>query len=159
MTAACFDNLQKELKHLKTVARPEVISEIAEARSKGDLSENAEYHAAKERQSQLERRIFQLEQRIARAEVVDISSLSGDRICFGATVSLKDEDTEQTVCYQIVGADEADIKRGLLSCDALLARELIGKRVGDTFEFSAPGGDKCYTIEKITFGISPGNSQ
>lgn len=151
MTAAGYNRLQEELRHLKTVERPAVIKAIAEAREHGDLSENAEYHAARERQSFIEGRVMELEDRISRAEVIDVSKLSGNTIKFGATITLADEDTDEEVVYQIVGADESDIKAGLLSITAPLARALIGKQVGDSVEVSTPGGSKSYEVVGIAF--------
>ncbi|MGK9170293.1 transcription elongation factor GreA [Inquilinus limosus] len=151
MTAAGYNRLQEELKHLKSVARPEVIKAIAEAREHGDLSENAEYHAARERQSFIEGRVMELEDRISRAEIIDTSKLSGDTIKFGATVTLADEDTEEEITYQIVGQDESDIKEGRLSITAPLARSLIGKAEGDQVEVTTPGGSKSYEIVTVQF--------
>jgi transcription elongation factor GreA len=151
MTAAGYNRLQDELKHLKSVARPEVIKAIAEAREHGDLSENAEYHAARERQSFIEGRVMELEDRISRAEIIDTSKLSGDTIKFGATVTLADEDTDEEITYQIVGQDESDIKEGRLSISAPLARSLIGKAEGDQVEVTTPGGSKSYEIVSIQF--------
>jgi transcription elongation factor GreA len=151
MTAGGFNRLQEELKHLKSVARPEVIKAIAEAREHGDLSENAEYHAARERQSFIEGRVMELEDRISRAEIIDTSKLSGDTVKFGATVTLADEDTEEEITYQIVGQDESDIKEGRLSITAPLARSLIGKTEGDQVEVTTPGGSKSYEIVTVQF--------
>jgi transcription elongation factor GreA len=151
MTAAGFARLQEELKHLKSVERPAVIKAIAEAREHGDLSENAEYHAARERQSFIEGRVMELEDKISRAEVIDVSKLSGDAVKFGATVRLADEDTDEETAYQIVGQDESDIKNGMLSISSPLARALIGKHVGDSVEVSTPGGSKSYEIVEIAF--------
>lgn len=151
MTAAGFERLQEELKHLKTVARPEVIKAIAEAREHGDLSENAEYHAARERQSFIEGRVMELEDKISRAEVIDVAKLNGDTIKFGATVTLADEDTDEEVTYQIVGADESDIKAGRISITAPLARGLIGKAVGDSVEVTTPAGSKSYEVVTVQF--------
>ena len=151
MTAGGYNRLQDELKHLKSVARPEVIKAIAEAREHGDLSENAEYHAARERQSFIEGRVMELEDRISRAEIIDTSKLSGDTVKFGATVTLADEDTDEEITYQIVGQDESDIKEGRLSISAPLARSLIGKAEGDQVEVTTPGGSKSYEIVSIQF--------
>jgi len=131
MTAPGYIRLQEELKQLKSVERPAVIKAIAEAREHGDLSENAEYHAARERQSFIEGRVLELEDRISRAEVIDVSKLSGDAVKFGATVTVADEDTDEESVFQIVGQDESNIKAGLLSITSPLARALIGKSVGD----------------------------
>jgi len=152
MTAAGLAALEDELRHLKAVERPAIIRAIAEARAHGDLSENAEYHAARERQSFIEGRIAELEEITSAAEVIDPASLSGDTVKFGATILLVDEDTEQEVSYQIVGMHEADIKRSRLSITSPLAKALISKRVGDTVAVPAPGGDRSYEILKITYG-------
>ena len=151
MTMEGFLRLEAELKHLKTVERPAVIHAIAEARDHGDLSENAEYHAARERQSFIEGRVVELEDKIARAEVIDVSKLSGRQVTFGATVTIADEDTEEELTYQIVGQDEADIQSGRLSIVAPLARALIGKSVGDSAEVATPGGAKSYEIVRVRF--------
>jgi len=151
MTATGYARLTEELKHLKSVERPNVIRAIAEAREHGDLSENAEYHAARERQSFIEGRVMELEDKLSRAEIIDVSKLSGSTVKFGATVTLVDEDTEEQVEYQIVGADESDISKGLLSVTAPLARALIGKSVGDSVEVVTPRGSKSYEIVKIRF--------
>jgi transcription elongation factor GreA len=151
MTATGYQRLEAELKNLKTVERPSVIRAISEAREHGDLSENAEYHAAKERQGWIESRILELEDKLRRAEVIDVSKLSGDKVMFGATVVLADEDTDEESTYQIVGADEADIKAGLLSITAPLARALVGKAEGDTVEVTTPGGAKAYEIVSVAF--------
>jgi transcription elongation factor GreA len=151
MTMDGFLRLEEELKHLKSVERPSVIRAIAEARDHGDLSENAEYHAARERQSFIEGRVAELEDKIARAEVIDVSKLSGKQVTFGATVTIADEDTDEKLTYQIVGQDEADIKEGRLSIGAPLARALIGKSVGDSAEVMTPGGAKSYEIVRIRF--------
>lgn len=151
MTAGGYARLNEELKQLKSVERPAVIRAIAEAREHGDLSENAEYHAARERQSFIEGRIVELEDLIARADVIDVSKLSGDTVKFGASVSLSDEDTDEEQTYQIVGAVEGDIKAGLLAITAPLARALIGKKVGDNVEVTTPRGSKSYEIIGISF--------
>ncbi|ACI99408.1 transcription elongation factor GreA [Rhodospirillum centenum] len=151
MTARGFTRLQEELKQLKSVERPAVIKAIAEAREHGDLSENAEYHAARERQSFIEGRVMELEDKISRAEVIDPTKLSGSAIKFGATVTLADEDTDEEVTYQIVGQDESDIKAGFISITSPLARALIGKQVGDSVEVTTPGGSKSYEITGIQF--------
>ena len=151
MTAEGYQRLEAELKQLKTIERPEVIKAIAEARQHGDLSENAEYHAARERQSFIEGRLMELEDKISRAEVIDISKLSGSVVRFGATVTLVDEDTEDKSTYQIVGADEGDIAKGLLSISAPLARALIGKTKGDSVEVNTPGGSKAYEITRVVY--------
>jgi transcription elongation factor GreA len=151
MTADGFQRLEEELRHLKLNERPAVIRQIAEAREHGDLSENAEYHAARERQSFIEGRVAELEDKISRAEVIDVSKLSGRHVKFGATVTLVDEDTDEKAAYQIVGQDESDIKTKRLSITSPLARALIGKQVGDTVEVSTPGGSKSYEIVKVQF--------
>jgi transcription elongation factor GreA len=151
MTRNGYDRLSEELKELKAVQRPNVIKAIAEAREQGDLSENAEYHAARERQSFIEGRIGELEDKISRAEVIDITALSGKDIKFGATVTLVDEDTEEKVTYQLVGQDEADIKKGLLSVTSPLGRALINKKVKDNVEITTPGGTKAYEVLKILY--------
>lgn len=152
MTAMGLERLQEELKILKNVERHAVIKAISEAREHGDLSENAEYHAARERQGFIEGRIKELEDKVARAEVIDVSKLSGTDIKFGATVTLMDDDTEEKITYQIVGMDEADIKKGLLSIGSPLARALIGKTVGDTCDITTPGkGHKSYEVLGVKY--------
>ena len=151
MTADGLTRVEEELKHLKSTSRPEVIRAIAQAREHGDLSENAEYHAARERQSFIEGRVAELEDKMARAEVIDISHLSGKTVKFGATVTLVDEDTEEKLKYQLVGELEADVKAGRLAITAPLARALIGKDVGDSVEVSTPKGDKVYEIVRVRF--------
>jgi transcription elongation factor GreA len=152
MTAAGLERLREELRQLKTVERPAIIKAIAEARTHGDLSENAEYHAARERQSFIEGRIIELEDKTGRAEVIDVSKLSGKVVMFGATVTLVDDDTDEKSAYQIVGQDEADIASKRLSVTSPLARALIGKTVGDTVEVTTPrGGTKSYEVKKVEF--------
>ena len=151
MTAAGYQRLQDELKHLKAVERPTIIKAIAEAREHGDLSENAEYHAARERQSFIEGRVMEIEDRLSRADVIDVTRLSGDAVKFGATVTLADEETDDESTYQIVGQDEADVKEGRLSITAPLARGLIGKSVGDSVEITTPSGSKSYEIVSIRY--------
>lgn len=151
MTASGYNSLVEELKRLKTTDRPEVIRAIAEAREHGDLSENAEYHAARERQSFIEGRLAELEDKISRAEVIDVSKLSGATVKFGATVTLADEDTDEKTTYQIVGEDEADIKSQRLSITSPLARALIGKQKGESVEVTTPRGAKSYEIIKVAF--------
>lgn len=151
MTAGGFARLEEELRYLKSTARPEVIRAIAEAREHGDLSENAEYHAARERQSFIEGRVAELEDKIARAEVIDVASLNGKTVKFGATVTLVDEDTDAKAAYQLVGEMEADVKEGRLSITAPLARALIGKEVGDSVEVMTPAGSKAYEILKVQY--------
>ena len=149
MTAGGFTVLDDELKRLKTIERPAVIAQISEARSHGDLSENAEYHAAKERQGWIEGRLAEIEDKLARAQVIDVSKLSGSQVKFGATVTVVDEDTEEKSCYQIVGEHEADVKDGRISLSSPLSRAMIGKEVGDVVEVNTPGGVKAYEILKI----------
>jgi transcription elongation factor GreA len=151
MTAGGHARMIEELKTLKSVERPAVIRAIAEAREHGDLSENAEYHAARERQSFIEGRISELEDIISRSEVIDVSKLSGTAIKFGATVVLADEDTGEETTYQIVGQYEGDIKQGFLSLSAPLARALIGKTIGDNVEVVTPRGSKAYEIISVRF--------
>ncbi|MCW2286611.1 transcription elongation factor GreA [Rhodoblastus acidophilus] len=151
MTAAGFAALEAELKHRQQVERPRIVEAISEARSHGDLSENAEYHAAKESQSLNEGRIAELEDKIARADVIDVSKLSGNSVKFGATLTLIDEDTEEEKRYQIVGDTEADVKLGRISISSPISRALIGKKVGDTVEVNTPGGGKSYEILKVEF--------
>ncbi len=151
MTAAGYRALEDEIQHLKMIERPTVIKMIAEARAHGDLSENAEYHAAKDRQAFIEGRVMDLEDKLSRAEVIDVSKLSGKTVKFGATVTLADEDTDAKVKYQIVGDLEADAKRGRISISSPIARALIGKTAGDTVEVAAPGGAKSYEILKVQF--------
>lgn len=149
MTAEGYAALDAELKRLKTEERPAVIAAIAEARSHGDLSENAEYHAAKERQSFIEGRVAELEDKLARAQVIDVSRLSGASIKFGATVTLLDEDSGDEAVYKIVGEDEADVRSGKVSITSPVARALIGKEEGDVVEVAAPGGPKSYEVLKV----------
>jgi transcription elongation factor GreA len=149
MTAAGYSLLETELKTLKTVERPNIIVAIAEARAHGDLSENAEYHAAKERQSFIEGRILEIEDKISRAQIIDVSKLSGKVVKFGATVTVVDEDTEKKSKYQIVGDIEADFSKGLISISSPLARALIGKSVGDSVDVNTPGGGRTYEIAKV----------
>ena len=151
MTIAGHEELQNEIKRLKTIERPKIIAAIAEARKHGDLSENAEYHAAKEQQAMNETRIGDLEDKLSRADVIDISKLSGNTVKFGANVRLIDEDTEKESNFQIVGEFEANISKGLISINSPIARALIGKNVGDSVEVSTPGGGKSYEIIKIKY--------
>jgi transcription elongation factor GreA len=151
MTASGFKALEDEITHLKNVERPAVIRMIAEARSHGDLSENAEYHAAKERQSFIEGRVMDLEDKLSRADVIDVSKLSGKTVKFGAIVTLSDEDNDAKVKYQIVGDLESDARKGRISISSPIARALIGKTVGDTVEVTAPGGARSYEILKVQF--------
>lgn len=151
MTATGLQRLEEELRKLKSTERPAIIRAIAEARSHGDLSENAEYHAARERQSFIEGRILELEDIISSAEVIDPASLSGDTVKFGAKITLVDEETEIESTYQIVGVHEADIRAGLLSVSSPLAKALIGKSVGSSVSVPAPGGDKVYEILSVIY--------
>jgi transcription elongation factor GreA len=149
MTAVGYAALEVELKQRQSVERPRIIEHIAEARSHGDLSENAEYHAAKEEQSHNEGRIAELEDKLARADIIDISKLSGDTIKFGATVTLVDEDTDKKAVWQIVGEPEADAKAGKISITSPLARALVGKKKGANVEVVTPGGAKAYEVVKV----------
>jgi transcription elongation factor GreA len=149
MTAAGYKALEDEIAHLKSVERPAVIQQISEARLHGDLSENAEYHAAKERQAFIEGRVMDLEDKLGRAEVIDITRLSGKTVTFGAIVTLVDEDTAAKVKYQLVGDFESDAKKGRISISSPIARALIGKAAGETVEVSAPGGPRSYEILKV----------
>ena len=151
MTLEGYRSLDEELKRLKSVERPAVIQAIAEARGHGDLSENAEYHAAKERQGFIESRLVEIEDKLSRAQVIDVSKLSGDTVKFGATVTVFDEDTEEESVYQIVGEDEADVRAGKVSVTSPIARALIGKEEGDVVEVAAPGGAKSFEILKISW--------
>ena len=152
MTAEGKKNLEDELRRLRFEERPAIILAIAEAREHGDLKENAEYHAARERQSFVEGRLLELDDVVSRAEVIDPSTMSGDTVRFGATILLADEDTDEESNYQIVGAYEADIAAGRLSCTSPLARALMGKTIGDTVEVMAPRGSKSYEIVEVGFG-------
>jgi len=149
MTAAGYTVLEDELKHRQQVERPRIIQLISDARTHGDLSENAEYHAAKEQQAHNETRIADLEDKLARAEVIDVSKLSGDTVTFGATVTLVDEDTDEKRVWQIVGEPEADAKAGRISISSPLARALIGKSKGASVEVVTPGGAKAYEVKKV----------
>jgi transcription elongation factor GreA len=151
ITRAGLVRLKDELKHLKGHERPKIVKEIAEARSHGDLSENAEYHAAKEKQSHLEGRILQVEDWIARAEVIEVGKLKGDRVVFGATVTLADSDSGTEVRYQLVGELEADLKQGKISVTSPIARALIGKAEGDVVKVRSPGGEREYEINVVEF--------
>ena len=152
MTVVGHAALEEELKNRMSVERPRIINAISEARAHGDLSENAEYHAAKEQQSLNEGRIAELEDKLSRAEIIDVTKLSGSKIKFGATVSLVDEDTEEEKKYQIVGDLEADVKAGKISISSPIARALIGKEEGDSVEVTAPGGARGYEIVKVVYG-------
>jgi transcription elongation factor GreA len=149
MTAAGYTVLETELKHRQQVERPRIIQQITDARTHGDLSENAEYHAAKEAQSLNEGHIAELEDKLARAEIIDVSKLSGDTIKFGATVTLIDEDTEKKQIWQLVGEPEANAKEGRISITSPLARALVNKKKGETVEVVTPGGAKAYEIVKV----------
>lgn len=151
MTQGGFDRLEAELKELKTVERPAVIQAISEAREHGDLSENAEYHAAREKQSFIEGRVMELESVIAHAEVHDITSFTGDAIKFGATVKLVDEETDEEVTYQLVGDYEAKIEEGRLAISAPIAKALIGKKPGDSAEVKTPKGERYYEVLEVAF--------
>lgn len=150
MLAEGYEKLQTEVRHLKTVERPSVIEAIEVARGHGDLSENAEYHAAKERQGQVEAQIADIEDRLSRAMVIDPTTLSGDKVVFGATVHLLDED-DKPVVYQIVGQTEADARVGRISYNSPLGRALIGRTIGEEVEVTTPSGDRYYSIEKVEF--------
>jgi transcription elongation factor GreA len=152
MTPAGHVALEAELRHRQQEERPRIIAAISEARAHGDLSENAEYHAAKEQQSLNEGRIAELEDKLSRAEVIDVTKLNGTKIKFGASVTLVDEDTEEKKTYQIVGDMEADVKAGRISISSPIARALIGKDIGDTVEVMAPGGARSYEVVAVRFG-------
>src|SRR6202165_5851061 len=149
MTGAGYSTLENELKHRQQIERPRIIQQSTDARTHGDLSENAEYHAAKELQAHNEGRIAELEDKLARAEVIDVSNLSGDTITFGATVTLIDEDTDKKAVWQIVGEPEADAKKGRISITSPLARALVGKKKGAQVEVVTPGGAKAYEVVKV----------
>jgi transcription elongation factor GreA len=149
MTSAGYSTLESELKHRQQVERPRIIQQITDARTHGDLSENAEYHAAKEQQAHNEGRIAELEDKLARAEVIDVSKLSGDTIKFGATVTVIDEDTDKKQVWQLVGEPEADAKKGRISITSPLARALVNKKKGDSVEVVTPGGARAYEVKKV----------
>jgi transcription elongation factor GreA len=151
MTANGHQAMLDEIKHLKSVERPRIIRLITEARAHGDLSENAEYHAAKDQQGWVEARVAELEDKVSRAEVIDVSKLSGDTVKFGAFVTLVDEDSEDESVYQIVGEFEADVKKGKISVTSPIARAIIAKRKGDSVEVMTPGGGKSYEIVRIRY--------
>ena len=151
MTPEGHRALEKEAKHLKTVERPRIIKAIAEARAHGDLSENAEYHAAKEQQGMTEARVLELEGTLSRAQVIDITNITSDTVKFGATVTVVDEDTEEEIRYQIVGDFESDASNGKLSISSPVARALMSKKVGDSTEVATPGGGRYFEILKIEF--------
>jgi transcription elongation factor GreA len=151
MTAEGHRALDDEFRHLKSVERPAVIQAISEAREHGDLSENAEYHAAKDRQGWIEGRLSEIEDKLARAQVIDTSKMSGEQVKFGATVTIVDEDTEAESTYKIVGDDEADVRSGKISLSSPIARAMINKETGDVVEVTAPGGTKTYEILKVVW--------
>lgn len=151
MTVAGYQRLEDEIRRLKHEERPAVIQAISEARAHGDLSENAEYHAAKERQGWIEGQILELEDKYSRAQVIDVTKLNGDAVVFGATVTLIDEESEEEKAWQIVGDYEADVKAGKISVSSPIARAMIGKVSGDSIEVSAPGGARAYEIAKVEF--------
>ncbi len=151
ITKTGLARLKEELKRLKAIERPKIVREIAEARSHGDLSENAEYHAAKDKQSHLEGRMLQVEDWIARAEVIEIGKLKGDRVVFGATVTVSDSESGDEVRYQVVGELEADLKQGKISVTSPIARAMIGKQEGDVVKFTTPGGEREYEINAVEF--------
>ena len=151
MTRAGAEAIKRELKRLKTVERPRNVQEISTARDHGDLRENAEYHAAKEKQSHIEGRIQMLEDRLARAEIIDVSRLSGEKVVFGATVKLEDTDSGQKTQYTIVGETEADLKKGRISITSPIARGLIGREVGDSVKIRTPGGEREYEVLEVVF--------
>ena len=151
MTKAGADAIKREIKRLKSVDRPRIVQEISTARDHGDLSENAEYHAAKERQSHIEGRIQMLEDRLARAEIIDVTKLSGERVVFGATVKLEDSDSGTQAQYTIVGETEADLKKGRISITSPIARGLVGREVGDSVKIRTPGGEREYEILEVLF--------
>lgn len=152
MTISGYEALEAELQRLKSVERPRIIRAIAEARAHGDLSENAEYHSAKEQQGFNEARVGELEDKLARADVIDLSLMSGDTVKFGAVVTLEDEDTEEKVKYQIVGEFEADVKAGKISITSPIARALIGKSAGDAVEVTTPKSSRSYEVLKVAYG-------
>ena len=151
MTAEGYKRLETELKRLKTVERPDVIRALSAAREHGDLAENAEYHAARERQSFIEGRVRELEDKLSRAEIIDVSKLSGKDVKFGATVTVADEETDEKKTYQLVGADEADVNNGRLSITSPVARALIGRGIGDSVHVNTPNGGRSYEVIKINY--------
>jgi len=159
MTREGAEAIKRELKHLKSVERPKNVHDIGVAREHGDLRENAEYHAAKERQSHLEGRILMLEDRLARAEIIDVTKLSGERVVFGATVKLEDTDSGAKAQYAIVGETEADLKKGRISITSPIARGLIGREVGDTVRIRTPGGEREYEILEVLFVEYPSDAE
>ena len=152
ITPEGHEKLREELHHLRSVERPRVIQMIATAREHGDLKENAEYHAARDKQSFIEGRVKDLENKLALAEVIDPTKLSGDRIAFGARVKLSNTQTEEEVSYRLVGADEADLESGSISITSPLARSLLGKEAGDEVKIRMPGGDRLYEVLEVSFG-------
>jgi transcription elongation factor GreA len=152
MTPEGHTRLSAELKRLKNIERPAVIKAIAAAREHGDLSENAEYHAARERQGFIEGRVMELEDKLSRAEVIDLNTLSGSKIMFGAKVKVVDEDTNEETGYQVVGPEEADVQAGLLSIQSPLAQALLGKEAGDSVEVTTPRGTRYFEIRSVSFG-------
>ena len=152
LTVRGAEKLREELKELKSIARPKVIKAIAEARAHGDLKENAEYHAAKEKQGLCEARIAEIEDKLSRAEVIDPSTLSGEKVKFGAIVELEDMDNGTVVTYRLVGPDESDIKKGKLSITSPVARALVGREVGDEVRVEAPGGVRHYEVSDVRWG-------
>lgn len=154
MTQQGHDRLSEELKRLKSIERPAVIKAIAAAREHGDLSENAEYHAARERQGFIEGRVLELQDTLGRAEVIDVSTLSGSKIMFGATVNLIDEDTDEEVTYQIVGGIESDIEKGRLSIESPVAKALLGKEEGDSVEVSTPRGSRFFEVAGVSYAVA-----
>jgi transcription elongation factor GreA len=151
ITPEGYSKLREELNHLRSVERPKIIQMIAVAREHGDLSENAEYHAARDRQSFVEGRVKEIEDKLARAEVIDPTKLSGDKVAFGATVKLSNTQTEEEVVYRIVGADEANLEAGSISISSPLARSLLGREVGDEVKVRMPGGERLYEILDVAF--------
>ena len=151
MTLRGYQNIQEEIRHLKNVERPQIVDSIAAARSLGDLSENAEYHSAKDKQGMIEARISDLEEKISMAEIIDVSSINSDSIKFGATVEIVDEETDVNSTFQIVGSHEADIKNGLLPVTSPIARALIGKKSGDKLEVNTPSGVKFYCVLSVKY--------
>ena len=159
MTKIGLEKLKEELKKLKTVDRPQNVKDIEEARAHGDLSENAEYHAAKERQSHIEGRIQMLEDRLARAQIIDVGKLSGERVVFGATVRLEDTDSGARTQYTIVGETEADLKKSRISITSPIARGLVGREAGDTVKIRTPGGEREYEILEVLFVEYPPDTE
>ena len=151
MTPEGHLRMREELNQLRSVERPAIIQAIATAREHGDLSENAEYHAARERQSFIEGRVKEIENKLARAEIIDPSKLAGDRVAFGATIKVQNTETEEESIYRILGADEADINQGILGVTSPLARGLLGKEVGDEVKVRMPGGERTYEILEVSF--------